>query len=57
MLENLPLEILPLILEKISRPEHLVGCSLVNGVWNVMATPLLYDSLKVYSWQRSVTHA
>lgn len=49
---DLPLEILPFILQHIVRPNYLTQLSLVNSHFHEFATPLLYRRAFVYAWHR-----
>ncbi|EJD37719.1 hypothetical protein AURDEDRAFT_173230 [Auricularia subglabra TFB-10046 SS5] len=48
----LPPELYPLILAFVIRPQHLAICALVNGTMNAFATPMLYENVRVFAWQK-----
>ncbi|KAF9269659.1 hypothetical protein L218DRAFT_850695 [Marasmius fiardii PR-910] len=49
---NLPLDILPLVIEHIVTPRDLKNICLVNSSFNSIAVHLLYDRISIYSWQK-----
>ncbi|KAH0578581.1 hypothetical protein J132_02009 [Termitomyces sp. J132] len=49
---DLPVDILPLILSFIVRPQHLASNSLVNKTFQSFAIPRLYERVSLYAWQR-----
>ncbi|KIJ55544.1 hypothetical protein M422DRAFT_63582 [Sphaerobolus stellatus SS14] len=50
---DLPLELLPLILSHIVKPQHLVECCLVNKEFNDFGTPQLYSRIYIYAWHKN----
>jgi hypothetical protein len=50
--EELPTDIVPLILQHIIRPQHLAAASLVCKLFNDAATPLLYHEVSIFTWHR-----
>ncbi|KIM41347.1 hypothetical protein M413DRAFT_146971 [Hebeloma cylindrosporum] len=49
---DLPLEILPEILEYVVKPQHLATVCLVNKTFNPFATRRLYERISIYSWHK-----
>jgi len=49
---DLPLEILPEILEYVVKPQHLAATCLVNKTFNPFATTRLYGRISIYSWHK-----
>ncbi|PPQ99304.1 hypothetical protein CVT24_009172 [Panaeolus cyanescens] len=49
---DLPVEILPEILTYVIKPHHLAAACLVNQTFRRFAVPLLYESIRIYSWHR-----
>ncbi|GBE89773.1 hypothetical protein BKA93DRAFT_793618 [Sparassis latifolia] len=49
---DLPLEVLPLILRHILRPNHLAALCLVDHYFRAFAIPLLYEHAFIYAWQK-----
>jgi hypothetical protein len=49
---DLPVELLPLILTHLLRPQDLVECCLVNSLFYYFSTPLLYEWIYVYPWRK-----
>ena len=49
---DLPLEILPEILEYVVKPQHLAATCLVNKTFNLFATQRLYERISIYSWHK-----
>lgn len=49
---DLPIELLPLVVEHIFRPSYLAKFCLVNRVFQRFATPLLYQQLFIYAWHK-----
>lgn len=51
---DLPIEILPLILDNIAKPSHLVNVCLVNRTFDAFGRGLLYHKVFIYSWHKNV---
>ncbi|PCH36837.1 hypothetical protein WOLCODRAFT_109224 [Wolfiporia cocos MD-104 SS10] len=49
---DLPLELLPLVVQHVVRPSHLARICLVNKSWYEFTVPLLYQRVFVYAWHR-----
>ncbi|EAU85752.2 hypothetical protein CC1G_04969 [Coprinopsis cinerea okayama7 len=49
---DLPVEILPLILAYLPKPQHLANASLVNSTFKSFAIPRLYSRVSIYSWHK-----
>ncbi|KAF8958990.1 hypothetical protein BDZ97DRAFT_1923300 [Flammula alnicola] len=49
---DLPIEILPEILEYVVKPQHLAKLCLVNKTFRPFATSRLYEKIYIYSWHR-----
>ncbi|EJD01906.1 uncharacterized protein FOMMEDRAFT_68396, partial [Fomitiporia mediterranea MF3/22] len=49
---DLPLELLPLIVQQIIRPHHLTQLCLVNKDFYSCAVPLLYERTAIFAWHR-----
>ncbi|KAH6912627.1 hypothetical protein BKA70DRAFT_1097619 [Coprinopsis sp. MPI-PUGE-AT-0042] len=49
---DLPIEILPLILSSLVKPQHLVHVCLVSQTFSAHATPQLYNRISIYSWHK-----
>jgi hypothetical protein len=49
-LELLPLELLPVIIDFVLRPQHISALCLVNKTFNRFATPLLYRRVFIFAW-------
>ncbi|KAF9531062.1 hypothetical protein CPB83DRAFT_849257 [Crepidotus variabilis] len=47
---DLPVDVLPVILHFVVKSSHLASACLVNKEFSTFATPLLYDSVCIYSW-------
>ncbi|KAI0357708.1 hypothetical protein OH77DRAFT_1494614 [Trametes cingulata] len=50
--EDLPVELLPLIMQHVVRPSHLATLCLVNKTFYGFAVPLLYERVFIYAWHR-----
>lgn len=51
-LVDLPVELLPFIVQHVIRPSHLSALCLVNKSFYVFAVELLYRSVYIYSWHK-----
>ena len=49
---DLPLELLPLVLHHLVKPSHLSAVCLVNHSFYTFAVPLLYERVFIYSWHK-----
>ncbi|KAF8580095.1 hypothetical protein K439DRAFT_1637353 [Ramaria rubella] len=49
---DLPLELLPVILQNILKPHHLALCCLVNKAFASFSTPQLYRRIFIYAWHK-----
>ena len=47
---DLPVELLPLILQYIIRPSHIAALCLVNRYFHAFAIPQLYERAFIYAW-------
>jgi len=52
LFSELPLEILPEILEYVVKPQHLAATCLVNKTFHPFATRRLYEGIFIYSWHK-----
>ncbi|KAF4613324.1 hypothetical protein D9613_010978 [Agrocybe pediades] len=50
--QDLPLEILPEILQHIVRPQHLASACLVNKKFHQFTVTRLYERVSIYSWHK-----
>ncbi|KAF9238049.1 hypothetical protein BU15DRAFT_48001 [Melanogaster broomeanus] len=51
---ELPLELLPVILDFVIKPQHISALCLVNKSFNGFATPLLYRRVFIFAWYKEV---
>ncbi|EIM87235.1 uncharacterized protein STEHIDRAFT_168052 [Stereum hirsutum FP-91666 SS1] len=51
-LHDLPLELLPLIIQHLLKASHLASVCLVNHAFNDFAVPMLYERLVIYPWYK-----
>ncbi|KAI0062515.1 hypothetical protein BV25DRAFT_1803980 [Artomyces pyxidatus] len=49
---DLPIELLPLILQHVVKASHLARIALVNRSFYTFAVPLLYERITIYPWYR-----
>ncbi|KAL5497830.1 hypothetical protein ACEPAH_2761 [Sanghuangporus vaninii] len=49
---DLPVELLPLIIQHVLRPSHLVQLCLVNKDFHESTVPVLYERPAIYAWHR-----
>ncbi|KAL5520814.1 hypothetical protein ACEPAF_2817 [Sanghuangporus sanghuang] len=49
---DLPVEVLPLIIQHVLRPSHLVQLCLVNKDFHESTVPVLYERPAIYAWYR-----
>ena len=49
---DLPLELLPLILHHLIKPSHLAAACLVNHPFYTFTVTLLYERVFIYSWHK-----
>lgn len=49
---DLPLELLPIILQHVVRPSHLAALSLVNKSFHGFVVPQLYERAFIYAWHK-----
>ncbi|KJA23909.1 hypothetical protein HYPSUDRAFT_66002 [Hypholoma sublateritium FD-334 SS-4] len=52
LLTDLPIEILPEIIDHVAKPQHLAHLCLVNKAFHRFAVPKLYERVYIYSWHR-----
>ena len=52
MLANLPVELIPLILQHLIKPQHLALCCRVSKLFHELAMPLLYERAFIYAWYK-----
>ncbi|KAI8989017.1 hypothetical protein BD414DRAFT_485715 [Trametes punicea] len=52
LFQDLPVELLPLIIQHVVRPSHLATLCLVNKAFYAFAVPLLYERVFIYAWHR-----
>ena len=50
---DLPLEIIPLIVQHIVRPQHLAEICLVDKVFYSAAIPILYERTTIFAWHKN----
>ncbi|OSD01016.1 hypothetical protein PYCCODRAFT_1370033 [Trametes coccinea BRFM310] len=50
--QDLPVELLPLVLQHVVRPSHLAALCLVNKSFYTFAVPLLYERVFIYAWHK-----
>ncbi|KAK7682783.1 hypothetical protein QCA50_014167 [Cerrena zonata] len=53
-INDLPIELVPVILENIVKPSHLVHICLVNRTFDIFARESLYSKVFIYSWHKNV---
>lgn len=49
---DLPVELLPIVVQHIVRPSHLAAVCLVNQSFYTFASPLLYERIFIYAWHK-----
>ena len=49
---DLPLELLPMVVQHLIRPSHLAALCLVNQLFYTFTVPLLYERVFIYAWHR-----
>jgi hypothetical protein len=49
---DLPLELLPLIIQHLVKPSYLASVCLVNHAFHAFAVPILYERLVIYPWYK-----
>jgi hypothetical protein len=49
---DLPIELLPVILQHIFNPHFLAAACLVNRTFNTFAIPKLYQYIAIFPWHR-----
>lgn len=49
---DLPVELLPIVVQHIVHPSHLAGVCLVNQSFYTFAVPLLYERIFIYGWHK-----
>lgn len=49
---DLPIEVLPIILQNIPRIQDLSACSLVSKAFHELGVPVLYRWVYIHSWRR-----
>ncbi|KAM5546113.1 hypothetical protein V8D89_000239 [Ganoderma adspersum] len=49
---DLPVELLPIVVQHIVRPSHLAAVCLVNQSFYTFAVPLLYERIFIYAWHK-----
>lgn len=52
LLADLPIEILPEIIDHVAKPQHLAHLCLVNKAFHRFAVEKLYERIYIYSWHR-----
>lgn len=50
--QDLPVELLPLVVLHVVRPSHLAALCLVNKTFYTFAVPLLYERVFIYAWHK-----
>ena len=53
LFKDLPLEIIPLIVRHVVRPQHLAQICLVDKAFYSAAIPLLYERTSVFAWHKN----
>ena len=51
-LRDLPIEVLPEILQFVVKPQHLVSMCLANKTFRTFAVERLYERISIYSWHK-----
>lgn len=54
LFQDLPPELIPVIVEKVTKPAHLALLCLVSHEFYSFTTPVLYARIFVYPWQKEV---
>ena len=49
---DLPVELLPLVVRNVVRPSHLARLCLINKSFHVFAVEHLYEAVYIYSWHK-----
>ena len=49
---DLPVELLPIVVQHIVRPSHLAAVCLVNQSFHTFTAPLLYERIFIYAWHK-----
>lgn len=50
--QDLPVELLPIIVQYVVKPSHLANLCLVNQSFYTFAIPLLYERVFIYAWHK-----
>lgn len=50
--QELPIDILPVILDFVLKSSHLAHAAEVNKAWYEFATPRLYERVSIFSWHK-----
>lgn len=50
--QELPIDILAVILGFLLKSSHLASAAKVNKTWNEFVTPRLYERISVFSWHK-----
>src|SRR5882762_1499700 len=50
---DLPIDLLPVILQHVVRPNHLAMSRLVNRQFNAFAAPRLFEQILIYAWHKN----
>ncbi|EIW79601.1 hypothetical protein CONPUDRAFT_125965 [Coniophora puteana RWD-64-598 SS2] len=49
---DLPIELLPFVVESVVKPQHLAALCLVDRTFNAVSTARLYERVVIYAWYR-----
>jgi hypothetical protein len=49
---DLPLDLIPIVLQQVVKPNHLAASCLVNKSFHAFAVPLLYEQIFVFAWHK-----
>lgn len=52
LFEDLPPEIIPIVVENVTKPQHLAAICLVSRAFHAFTVPVLYKRIFIYPWQR-----
>jgi hypothetical protein len=49
---NLPLDLVPIILQQVLKPSHLASIRLVSRTFDAFAAPCLFQGIFIYPWHK-----
>jgi hypothetical protein len=50
---DVPLELIPVILQHVVKPNHLAASRLVNRSFNEFAAPRLFEQIFIFAWHKA----